>query len=574
MSKFSIRTLFNSPGTARKAGSSANPDAPLKRALIPLQFETEATGRVARVEDLFSDSPVMLRLMLKAQAYDIVDGSAVFDNSNRLTSADVVWADGKLGSVEYDYTDANGSYIAEATKAGGITPTIAKESATYNTDGECISSSGGVEDPDLSITVQEELIPFCMKYGEEPTYNEANTGIQRIKITDPISGTFTVIVTDGYSISKNNSEWSSSFEIDLASNTYIYIKLKEGELRDNFSGLLSIYAEGVTLVYTEALAGYIGDGTESNPYPVAIPAQLIAIEDDPSANYLQYADIDLSAYDGSVSTPTGVGWEPLGNWNTDPFTGVYDGGGHKIINLYIRTTEPRNPSPSTGLFESINGEVKSLRIEDADISSAIGDIGILAGKGAVGMFVEEVFVSGSIEGNGGSSTGFIGGLVGTVGSGSTSFSKCLANVDITSDGEEVNIGGLCGYVELGTDIFNCGCVGSITDTSDTAVTIGGLVGTVAENAENCFAAMDITSNESASSVLGVAGAFGGGFGDLELVKCFWDVSLFVSESPDEFHAEGETTENMKIQSTYSDWDFVDTWELIEGQYPNPQGVEW
>lgn len=122
--------------------------------------------------------------------------------------------------------------------------------------------------------------------------------------------------------------------------------------------------------------------------------------------YVLEADIDL----------TGVTWTPIGNpktqtaipYNTtealaDPFTGVFDGAGHKITGLSmfvnIQTTQ------TMGLFGSISGAtVKNLTIEDAKLS--VSGSGICTNHVALGFVsgmtvestIENVHVTGTIDG--------------------------------------------------------------------------------------------------------------------------------------------------------------------------------
>ena len=83
------------------------------------------------------------------------------------------------------------------------------------------------------------------------------------------------------------------------------------------------------------------------------------------ADYIQTADINASA--SKTENPDGsggyYGFEPIGT-NTNKFTGIYDGQGHTISNLYIN----RPATDYIGLFGAINGEVSNLGLVDADIT--------------------------------------------------------------------------------------------------------------------------------------------------------------------------------------------------------------
>lgn len=85
-------------------------------------------------------------------------------------------------------------------------------------------------------------------------------------------------------------------------------------------------------------------------------------------HFIQIADIDLSDY-GS--------WEPIGTRN-NPFTGVYDGGGHRIANVSITTSAN---TACYGLFTSLNNAVVMRVLIDGFETSGSGlYIGAIAGE--------------------------------------------------------------------------------------------------------------------------------------------------------------------------------------------------
>lgn len=95
---------------------------------------------------------------------------------------------------------------------------------------------------------------------------------------------------------------------------------------------------------------------------------LLAINDDLSANYTLMNDIDLQ----------GVKWTMIGN-KTTPFTGSLNGNGYAIKNL--KYTEEGKES-AVGLISHLTGNVKNLGIEGAIVTiSSIwpDDVGVIAG---------------------------------------------------------------------------------------------------------------------------------------------------------------------------------------------------
>ncbi|MCA1902277.1 MAG: hypothetical protein LDL53_08690 [Candidatus Hydrogenedens sp.] len=109
---------------------------------------------------------------------------------------------------------------------------------------------------------------------------------------------------------------------------------------------------------------------------------------------------DIDALD-TINWNDGAGFAPIGN-DTNPFTGVFDGRGHKIRNLYIN----RPSQDYVGLFGYVGegGEVKNVGLENVQM------VGSLIVGGLVGWnegTVSESYSTGSVAGN-----YYVGGLVG------------------------------------------------------------------------------------------------------------------------------------------------------------------
>jgi hypothetical protein len=124
-----------------------------------------------------------------------------------------------------------------------------------------------------------------------------------------------------------------------------------------------------------------GSGTAEDPYQIATAADLMALGDSPqdhNKHFILTADIDLDpnlpgrkVFDKAVIAP---------NWET-PFTGVFDGNGHTILNLTI-TIKGGISYVYGGLFGSVSGssaQVKNLRLLKPDVkcNSAAGSASLL-----------------------------------------------------------------------------------------------------------------------------------------------------------------------------------------------------
>ncbi len=133
-----------------------------------------------------------------------------------------------------------------------------------------------------------------------------------------------------------------------------------------------------------------GIGTKESPYLVEDAHDLNAVKRNLKAHYLQVADINLAGF-GSFS-PIGESAHSL----IPGFEGVYDGGGHKIVGLYIR--EMRDIQ-ATGLFGKIEGIVERISLENVNVTKE-GDawaVGGIAGWLATSGIIRKCSVTGTIK---------------------------------------------------------------------------------------------------------------------------------------------------------------------------------
>ena len=80
-------------------------------------------------------------------------------------------------------------------------------------------------------------------------------------------------------------------------------------------------------------------------------------------------DLNLGGiYNESTGTRSGTQWTPI----TSNFTGILDGLGHTITGLYINNTQNNQ-----GLFGTLKGIVKNLRVTDSNVNGKTS--GIIAG---------------------------------------------------------------------------------------------------------------------------------------------------------------------------------------------------
>jgi len=166
-------------------------------------------------------------------------------------------------------------------------------------------------------------------------------------------------------------------------------------------------------------------GVDASLPTIRTAAELAAIANT-DASYRLISDIDLSD----------VEWTPISG-----FTGTLDGGGYAIKNLTLNTSEG-----NVGLFSTLSGTVKNLKIENANINvdSKVSNVGILCGTLERGM-VSEITVSGKLEASYCNNVGAIAGRISVLNS--NAVIKDLTN---EADIRAYNyVGGLFGHVQPG-----------------------------------------------------------------------------------------------------------------------------
>ncbi|XID92279.1 S-layer homology domain-containing protein [Paenibacillaceae bacterium WGS1546] len=304
-----------------------------------------------------------------------------------------------------------------------------------------------------------------------------------------------------------------------------------------------------------------GDGSAQEPYVIETPEQLNAVRNYLDANFVLESDIDLSGY------AAGAGWEPIGALGK-PFTGTFDGNGHIISGLTIRSA-----NQDVGLFGNVGGSavIRNVGVEGANVEGAHFNIGILIGHLAGGM-IEDSYAKGSVSN---SNAWYTGGLIGRVGAVAVinrSYADVIVNGYRDTGGlvgsnegtitesyalgaissNYIEMGGLAGE-NLGTILQSYAQVTITGGTGD----IGGLVGINRGHIEESYAAGVISS--SSSSKGGLVGANSG-----SVAFSYYDREL--TGQNDAGKGDPLTTNEMKNQASFSGWSFTDVWGIKDG-YP-------
>ncbi len=276
---------------------------------------------------------------------------------------------------------------------------------------------------------------------------------------------------------------------------------------------------------TDAFRRYTGSGTVSDPYLIRTAYDLQGMKGNLGSHFRLLNDVNMSDFS---SWNNDSGFDPVGDV-THAFTGSLDGNGKVISNLAVNRTE----SDYLGLFGNIGsaGSVFDLALEKVSIYGR-DYVGGLAGLNAGNL--SRVYTTGVYTVSG---ADFVGGLVGS-------------NTGSISDAYS-------GARVIGTE------------------NVGGLVGANSGTLNRTYAMGWVTGTTNAGGLVGL--------GTGAVTNSYWDIAATGqiarggNEEGTGVLASG-INNSMMNQSTYSNWDFQDIWDMDEGgtyphfQFRYPDGV--
>jgi len=256
-----------------------------------------------------------------------------------------------------------------------------------------------------------------------------------------------------------------------------------------------------------------GDGSTDNPYQICNWTQLNKIRNNLSSNYILTTDLSSSTAD---YTGLGNNWTPVGA-PSSPFTGSFNGGYHTISDLVINL--PSNYF--VGLFGQLSGSISNLGLLNANVLG-LGVVGGFVGRGDGS--ISNSYITGNVSGLESDFTE-VGGMVGAD-SGSLSISNSYSSASVSGPWM---VGGLVGSINAGS-ITNSYATGHVSGNRYT----GGLIG--------YFQNGTVVTNS------------------------YWDKQT-TGQTSSAVGGTGESTVDMKNQSTYVGWDFTKVWQVVSGNYP-------
>jgi hypothetical protein len=332
-----------------------------------------------------------------------------------------------------------------------------------------------------------------------------------------------------------------------------------------------------------------GEGTENNPYLLAHANQLKGMQQFPNAFFALVADLDIGVSPWNI----GSGWTPVGSSDA-PFTGGFDGRGHRITGLTI------NQSGSgifgVGLIAYADGasirnvvlDEVSITVENAaNVGALVGAMqggsiqnvrveGLLSGGSQMGgivgygsqVLVANVVSNAQVEGV----AGELGGVFGNLSDSTVQFASASGDVSCR-EGAIGFVGGLGGH--FSGQMEDSYATGSVTILNGSG-SAGGLIGGTAWSPffiVRCYAVGAVESPTLAGGLIGYWGSkwdpnwgetppdYEGG----EVNASFWDTERSGRNWSD--GGEGRMTQQLKFPlsaSTFAGWDFSLVWSVDPG----------
>jgi len=317
-------------------------------------------------------------------------------------------------------------------------------------------------------------------------------------------------------------------------------------------GLVILLLCIATMIFSQTAIAPVGSGTSENPYQIASLQNLYWIADQTVNNLVSFSGVYFNQTNDidAASTTTWfineyneyMGWFPIGT-ETAPFSGIYDGHGHQITNMYAK----QDTIGAVGLFGfTLGATISNVQMKNADIHGG-GRVGGLVGQNN-STTITNCCVTGTIS----SSSTYLGGFIAY--NVNSTVSRCYTAGSVSGS---VIVGGFIG-MNIGSNVSNCYTTASVSanDHSSAGFACGNdSVGVIS----NCYSAGSVWGHDDASGFVGSTSGI--------VTNCFWDTEtsgLSISEG-----GTGKTTLEMKTPSTFTDagWDF-------EGETVNGTNDYW
>lgn len=317
------------------------------------------------------------------------------------------------------------------------------------------------------------------------------------------------------------------------------------------------YPELIGNLHNAASAFQSGDGSQDNPYCISTPEQLNAVRDYPGSNFILLNDIDMSAAtsEGGEFWNNGAGWEPIAVLN-----GSFNGDGYKIIGLGINRVID-NAAFINELAK--NAVVQNLAISNSNISGGCAAGLVIRNLG----LITKCYNTSNISGYGTYAGGITAENYGTI-------TECFNTGKVTLDSDFGYVGGIAGacYYII-SDCYNTGLIKTSFDQGIGGVTgyLMHVIGNDVALVTNCY---NVGEFEARNNNIG--GIIGDSFGG-DVINCYYlnntEYGVGAHSTSHCVNVVSKSLVELKQEATYSDFDFFDTWEIVEGvRFPKIKNV--
>ena len=368
----------------------------------------------------------------------------------------------------------------------------------------------------IKVEGEDKTVEFELEELSKLTFIETN-GLQGVSVA-----------AEGYESGYEDTETDSNGEavLYLEDDSYFFVAEKEGYAYQ----LEFVEIEGEDKTIEKEMREYSfagGDGSPANPYIVQEPHHLKSIDITASSHFIQSCDIDL---EGTNIAPIGLIYEKA-------FKGTYDGQGYKIKNYTFEVPPTAvNIMPGFGFFMVIagGGKVKSLTLENVYLKGpGAAPLAWILGpeKGEPsGECVEECHATGKVE------APIAAGLVIV---NNSKLVNCSTEVEVIAiepegGGGENLAGGLAGANTPNGIVSNCYAAGEVSADAGDEIAAG-LVALNQGIIENSYFDTETTGQND---------------------------GVIEGESTG---VTGLTSEEMKKQESFENWDFEKIWDIGEGE---------
>ena len=434
--------------------------------------------------------------------------------------------------------------------------------------GKLVITGSGVVTASIPYYLNDLVTDIEISHGITALDREAFRYFRSLK-TITLPATITSIGTDAF-------EYTSKLErVDFGGTLEQYNAIEIGEYNDYFKNA-DTYCDGVHIHYfdndadptcngcdyvrpvenTTEFAG--GFGTEGSPYLIKTKYHLNNVRKYLDAHFNMIADLEFTDADfaeGGDFYNDGAGFEPIGTNFDNSFTGVFDGDGHTVKNLYVNVLS--DYIECAGLFGCNRaGTIKNLGVVDSTVSAPFYNVGGIVGYNAEGT-ITRCYNTGAVF-----SQFHAGGIVGFNAYGTITNCYNTGTV-LAATSYDSCAGGIAGHNEFSA-ITNCYNTGTISSTISTGGIVGANTGTGI--IENCYNIGDVTTYSSYRHTGGIAGYI-----VADIIKNCYYLDTISRDTGGGIFGIKCTAKQLKQQSTYVGFDFENVWTMAGDEcYPYPK----